>query len=152
MLRRLPDDYHKGLSLSIFESTFLSIHDPYQATTDSIDMSEEKADLNGDFPEFRYLAGLIKEEQFVKEAGNSERKLASAYFGIGVAKLRQGYRNPDKAKDYRDEAKDNFDKCAQGTMYHLTAYNWSRAFLDRMNKDPDWPPGPDAQVAPEAPD
>lgn len=77
-----------------------------------------------------FLAEQVSAADVVSAAGKSRRNQIMAYFAIGCTCLAEGK---------RDEAREQFQKAlATGTFYYVE-YDWSLAFLKRMEKDPNWP-------------
>ena len=76
------------------------------------------------------MSGRITEEDFIRITRSSERDLATAYFHIGLSKLVIGDRKG---------ALESLDKSASSLQFSYTNVKWSRAFAERLKKDPDWP-------------
>ena len=80
---------------------------------------------------FDYFDGTISEEALFKKAGPSKRLQCAAHFVIGVTRLSGGD---------RDGARKHFSAGVATRYIEIMPYDWSRAFLARMEKDPTWPP------------
>jgi tetratricopeptide (TPR) repeat protein len=82
-------------------------------------------------PLFDYLDGTISEEALIeKAAGPSKRLLCSAHLVIGLTRLSGG----DRAG-----ARDHFAAGVATRYIEHWEYDWNRAFLARLKKDPTWP-------------
>jgi hypothetical protein len=78
-----------------------------------------------------YNCGLITADVLLKAAGRSPLKLCEAHWEIGLWRLSTG----DRAG-----ARDHWRKCVATQDFENWAWLWARAFLNRMNEDPAWPP------------
>ena len=78
-----------------------------------------------------YNCGDIGKDQLLEAANGSRYKQCEAYFFIGLKELGQGH---------RDDAKAAFQQGKETRVWHWVEYSWSRAFLARMEADPNWPP------------
>jgi tetratricopeptide (TPR) repeat protein len=77
-----------------------------------------------------YNCGLLAAEDLLKAAGPSRYNRCEAHFFIGLTLLADG----DRAG-----ARDHFQKAVATRVLTYFEYNWSRAFLTRMDNDPKWP-------------
>jgi len=89
-----------------------------------------------------YSRGAITADQLLGAVKDSEYHRCNAHFFIAMSLLADGN---------RAAARDHFQKCVQTRCFDFDAYDWSRAFLDRMKQDPDWPRflTPKKQAAPQ---
>lgn len=78
-----------------------------------------------------FHAGSRTETELIKIADKNKFNLCEAHFYIGLRRL---------AKGDRDEAKKCFRLAAETAVFTFWEYMWGRAFLDRMEKNPSWPP------------
>jgi hypothetical protein len=78
-----------------------------------------------------YNCGRITADELLKAAGRSPMKLCDAHWEIGLWRLSIG----DRAG-----AQDHWRKCVATRDFENWAWLWARAFLNRMQKDPSWPP------------
>lgn len=89
--------------------------------------------LNREFfdPLLGFLCGDVSEEELLKAAGASRRNQVMAHFNIGLMHLADG----DRAA-----AHDHFEKSVATRCFYFSDHDISRAFLKRMERDPNWPP------------
>jgi serine/threonine protein kinase len=85
---------------------------------------------------FDYFDGTITEAALLTKAGPSKQLQCSAHFVIGVTRLSGGD---------RDGAREHFAASVATQYIESMYYDWSRAFLARLEKDPTWPPWIPAQ-------
>jgi len=78
-----------------------------------------------------YNCGLITADELLKAAGRSPMKLCNAHWEIGLWRLSTG----DRAG-----AQDHWRKCVATRDFENWAWLWARVFLNRLQKDPAWPP------------
>ena len=90
--------------------------------------------------------GRLSEEELLKAAGDSRWNQCEAHFFLGVTRLGKG----DRAA-----ARVHFQKAVATRVFTFVDYGWSRAFLARIDKDPNWPPwipvaksNPQSELAP----
>lgn len=78
-----------------------------------------------------YNAGRMKDpNDLLNAAGSSPMKLCDAHYYIGLRELADGH---------REKAGDHFNKAVETGGFYNGEYYWARAFLSRMQKDPNWP-------------
>jgi hypothetical protein len=82
-------------------------------------------------PLLDYDCGEISAEQLLESAGTSRWQLIEAHFAIGVDLLSDGDRRG---------AAEHFQRCTDTYVLEYMEYKWSRAFLERLQRDPTWPP------------
>jgi hypothetical protein len=80
---------------------------------------------------FDYFDGTISEEALLQKAEPSKRLQCSAHFKIGLTRLSGGD---------RVGAREHFSAGVATRFIEILPYDWNRAFLARMEKDPTWPP------------
>ena len=78
-----------------------------------------------------YFAGMRSADELLVGAGGSQLFLCEGHFFIGLRLLAEG----DRAGAHR-----HFEKSVATRVLHFMEYDWSRAFLARMENDPIWPP------------
>jgi hypothetical protein len=78
-----------------------------------------------------YNGGQITTDELLKAAGRSPHKLCEAHWDIGLWRLSTG----DRAG-----AQDHWRNCVATRAFEDWEWLWARAFLNRMQKDPLWPP------------
>jgi tetratricopeptide (TPR) repeat protein/predicted Ser/Thr protein kinase len=78
-----------------------------------------------------YNCGDVNEADLLKAAAGSRYNQSEANFFIGMAKLADG----DRAA-----AQKHFRASVDTRAFTYFDYDWSGAFLARMDKDPNWPP------------
>jgi hypothetical protein len=79
----------------------------------------------------QYIGGNLSEGDLLKAAGPSKYGQCKCNFIIGLMKL---------AEADRKGAREYFGKTVATHYIVSLSYNWSWAFLTRMEKDPAWPP------------
>ena len=77
-----------------------------------------------------FLAGKISNEELVAKAGKSNSHRQIAYWLIGLKCLGDGRR--DMATHY-------FTACVDTGYFYTGICHWAKAFLARLERDPDWP-------------
>jgi hypothetical protein len=77
-----------------------------------------------------YNAGLIAASDLLAATGPSRLNRSEAQFFIGLTLLADG----DRAG-----ARDHFRQAVATRVFLFADYQWSRAFLSRLEKDPTWP-------------
>jgi serine/threonine-protein kinase len=75
--------------------------------------------------------GLITEDELLQAAGACRPKRCEAHFLIGLRHLAEGD---------RPGARTHFRRSADTRVFIYWDYMWARAFLARLEQDPDWPP------------
>jgi tetratricopeptide (TPR) repeat protein len=78
-----------------------------------------------------YNRGRITADALLQDAGQDRPKLSDAHFVIGLWRLSEG----DRAS-----AREHFQKCVATRVFQCWHWPWVRAFLERMQRDPGWPP------------
>jgi hypothetical protein len=79
----------------------------------------------------RYNAGELTADQLVKRAGRSRWDQCLAHYYVAMTKLAEGDRKG---------AKEHFDKVVKTRAFGWGEYEMSWIFLNRLAKDPTWPP------------
>jgi serine/threonine protein kinase len=77
-----------------------------------------------------YTCGRLTSDQLLQTAGQDRGKLSVAHFLIGLWRLSEGDRTA---------AQEHFRKCVATRVFANWHWPWARAFLKRMDKDPQWP-------------
>src|SRR5205823_2371429 len=78
----------------------------------------------------RYLAGERDYQSALADASNSILKRGMVHHAVGLECLALGNRNG---------AREAFEECVNTGAFWLFEYDWSRAYLVRMARDPNWP-------------
>jgi tetratricopeptide (TPR) repeat protein len=78
-----------------------------------------------------FSCGDLSEANLLKAAGASRYCQCEAHFFIGMAKLGEGD---------RVAAREHFRTSVATRVFTYFDYDWSHAFLVRMERDPNWPP------------
>jgi hypothetical protein len=84
-----------------------------------------------DHPTLRYLVGQASAKDLIANAGAPRVRQCSAHYVIALSRL---------AQCDREAARRNLQKCIETGTHWLIQFQWSRAFLARMEQDPHWPP------------
>jgi len=79
----------------------------------------------------RFCCGEISASDLLRVAGLSRRNQCMAHYMIGLTRLAEG----DRAA-----ARDHFQKCVGTRCFYFYDFEFSDAFLRRMERDPNWPP------------
>jgi serine/threonine protein kinase len=77
-----------------------------------------------------YNCGDLNDQQLYQAAGASRLDKCEAHFHIAMTKLSEGDRR---------SASEHFRQCIATGVFLFYEYQWSRAFLARMEKDRTWP-------------
>jgi tetratricopeptide (TPR) repeat protein len=77
-----------------------------------------------------YCGGGISEEEFLKAEAGSRWNQCEAHFWVALDRLAQG----DRAG-----AREHFQKALSTGAFGAGEYQWSRLFLKRIDRDPNWP-------------
>ena len=77
-----------------------------------------------------FNSGKTLPDDLLREAGTSHRNLVEAHFFIAMDELSQGH---------REAARNHFEEAVRTRVFIWLDYHWSKAFLGRMNADPEWP-------------
>jgi lipoprotein NlpI len=78
-----------------------------------------------------FEAGQRTSHELIAIAGKSQDKRCEAHFYIGMRDLSTGDRT---------SAREHFRQSAATSFFYFFEYNWSDAFLKRLESDPNWPP------------
>ncbi len=78
-----------------------------------------------------YLCGELSAEGLIQATGRSKRNQTVAHYFIGMMLLAEG----DRAG-----ARKHFQASVATRCFYYSHYEFSRTFLARMERDPDWPP------------
>jgi hypothetical protein len=82
-------------------------------------------------PLLDYDCGDSSSEELLGSTGSSRWQLAEAHFAIGVDLLSDGDRRG---------AAEHFQRCVDTYVFEYWDYKWGLAFLERLQRDPSWPP------------
>jgi lipoprotein NlpI len=77
-----------------------------------------------------YICDDLSPEQLLQLASSSRSDQCEAAFCIAMTKLAEGG---------REGARTHFRQCLATGVFAFFEYRWSRAFLARMEKNPNWP-------------
>jgi tetratricopeptide (TPR) repeat protein len=78
-----------------------------------------------------YNRDELSADQLLTAAGTSRPQRCCAHYYIALTQLAEGNRR---------SARDHFRRAAATYAFFTVQYDWSRAFLARMQQDPAWPP------------
>jgi tetratricopeptide (TPR) repeat protein len=95
-----------------------------------LEVADQFKSFRSGTPMARYLAGDLPEEEFLKGAGKNPLWLCGSHWVVGSARLADGDRKG---------AQKHFEKAVATRFYGHMFYPYARAFLARMNRDPEWP-------------
>ena len=82
------------------------------------------------YPVLRFVAGVGTEQEFESSAGSSGAARCTVNFYLAVSRLTRGD---------REAARQRFRQALSTGAHWLPDYQWSRAFLMRLDQDPRWP-------------
>ncbi|HJT32914.1 MAG TPA: protein kinase [Pirellulales bacterium] len=77
-----------------------------------------------------YLCGRITTDVLLQAAGDDRVKVSDVHFVVGLSRLSEGDRTA---------AQGHFRKCVATRVFANWHWPWVRAFLKRMDDDPQWP-------------
>jgi hypothetical protein len=80
-----------------------------------------------------FYAGLVSEDRLLQGAKGSKWSLCEGHFSVGLSRLARGDRTG---------AREHFRLALAARTYLCFEYGWARAFLARMDQDPNWPGTP----------
>ena len=86
-----------------------------------------------------YHCDLLNAHDLLKQAGPSRWNQSEAHFRIGLTRLAEGDRRG---------ACEHFHQTVALGIYMSFDYDWSKAFLARLEKNPNWPPWIPVKPAP----
>jgi serine/threonine protein kinase len=114
----------------------LFLGDNAQARAASLELTAETDRLPRLRREFytrmaQYFGGLLLEQEFVKSFGTSRWNQVEGYFALAVMHLADGD---------REGARENFRRVIATRAHGFVFFDWSPAFLHRLEADPNWPP------------
>src|SRR5947207_3132321 len=120
----------------IFETTLRLLGRKAEAVQASLQLRERAALLpparNGWYHRLLdYNCDRLSAEDLLKHAGPSRWNHSEAHFRIGLTRLAEGDRRA---------AREHFRQTAALGIYMSFDYDWSKAFLARLEKDANWPP------------
>jgi hypothetical protein len=78
-----------------------------------------------------YKTGKVPADRFIREAKDSRWDQCLAHYYVAMTKLAEGDRKAAQA---------HFDKVVKTRAFIWGTYDMSWVFLDRLEKDPTWPP------------
>jgi len=78
-----------------------------------------------------YNCDFLSENELLRAAGDSKWNQCEAHYSIALTRLSVGD---------RVGACEHFRKAIAARVFDFVEHEWSRAFLARMNQDPNWPP------------
>jgi hypothetical protein len=86
-----------------------------------------------------YNCGDLTDADLMKAAEGSRYNQSEAHFFIALTRLAEGDRSG---------AREHFRGSVTNRVFHYLDYDWSKAFLARMERDPNWPPWIPSQPGP----
>ena len=78
-----------------------------------------------------YSAGVISEDQLLQSVTASAMDRSMTHHFVGLTRLADGD---------RDGARQHFQQCVAAQLFSTTLYDLTRVLLDRLERDPKWPP------------
>ena len=125
----------KGITSILNQATLLLLGKREEAMAASRELHDHPERLTGLSREhclriLEYCGGRISEEEFLKAEAGSRWNQCEAHFYVALDRLSQG----DRAG-----AREHFQKALATGVFGFGEYQWSRLFLKRMDKDPNWP-------------
>jgi tetratricopeptide (TPR) repeat protein len=112
------------------ETIFLLAGDSTRVQADAAQLLGAIPPQHPDYQALRFYAGWISAEELAAEAGSSGYQACGDYYLIAMLYLARGE---------REIARRYFRRCMETGTHWLIQYQWSRAFLARLERDPHWP-------------
>lgn len=113
------------------ETILLLAGDDLRVAADSVQLIGTISPQHPDYKALRFYAGRISAEELAAGVGASRVQACSTYNLIAMSFL---------AKGDRETARQYFRRSVGTGTHWATQYQWSRAFLARLEQDPHWPP------------
>jgi tRNA A-37 threonylcarbamoyl transferase component Bud32 len=132
---RAEDDYRLvaakvGFASVLAETIPLLAGDEGRAAANCVRLLDVVPPQHDDYQSLRYLAGRLSAEDLLASAGESRCRQCNAHYYIGMSLLARGEREAARAQ---------FNRSVETGTHWLVEFQWSRAFLARMNQN-DGPP------------
>ena len=113
------------------ETILLMAGDSNRIVTESAQLLEKIPPQHPDYQALRFYAGRISAEELAIRAGSSRLQACHDYYLAAMLFLARGE---------REAAQQYFRRSVETGTHWSTQYQWSRAFLARLERDPHWPP------------
>jgi tetratricopeptide (TPR) repeat protein len=113
------------------ETILLLAGDNNHVASESTQLINKISPQHPDYQALQFYAGKISAEELAIRAGPSRVRACENYYLAAMLFLSRGER--EAAKQYFRRSKET------GTHWWI-GYQWSRAFLARLERDPQWPP------------
>jgi tetratricopeptide (TPR) repeat protein len=134
-----PEEAEKQYSLAaasvrlkvLAETIFLLAGDSRRVTTEATKLLDRIPPQHPDYQALQFYAGRISAEELAAGAGSSRYLACGDYFLAAMFYLARGE---------REAARKYFRRSVETGTHWLVQYQWSRAFLARLERDPHWPP------------
>jgi tetratricopeptide (TPR) repeat protein len=124
------------------ETIFLLAGDSRRTAAEAARLLDRIPPQHPDYQALQFYAGRISAEELAAEAGSSRYLACGDYYLAAMFYLARGE---------REAARQYFRRSVETGTHWLTQYQWSRAFLGRMERDPHWPPWIGAKRNPRPP-
>ena len=105
--------------------------DSDRVTDESAQLLEKISPQDPDYQALQFYAGRISAKELLIHAGSSNVQDCGNYYLAAMFFLSRGD---------REAAKEHFRRSVETGTQWLLQYQWSRAFLARLERDPQWPP------------
>jgi tetratricopeptide (TPR) repeat protein len=138
--KKLPDDARKlypqaaasqGPLKALAETILLLAGDTRRVIVDSEQYLNVISPQHPVYQAMRFYAGRISAEELAAGAGTSKYQTCADAYIIAMSFLSKGD---------REAARHYFRRSVETGISWLPQYQWSRAFLARLERDSDWPP------------
>jgi tetratricopeptide (TPR) repeat protein len=113
------------------ETILLLAGDSHRVATESAQLLEKIPPQHSDYQTLHFYAGLISAEELAIPAGSSRLQVCRNYYLAAMLFLARGE---------REAAQQYFRRSVETGTHWSIQYQWSRAFLARLERDPHWPP------------
>jgi serine/threonine protein kinase len=116
---------------ALAETIPLLAGDSGRVTADAVQSLDTVAPLHPDYQALQFYAGQISAEELAIRARSSKYQACGDNYLIAMLYLARGE---------REAARQYFRRSVETGHHLLTQYQWSQAFLARLERDPYWPP------------
>jgi tetratricopeptide (TPR) repeat protein len=121
--------FPKGYLAILNQATLLFLGRKTEATAASRELTSRHR--GHELRILEYCAGILSEQEYLNAGAGSRNEQCVDHFFVALDRLAQA----DRAG-----AREHFRKDLATGVFRWSEYQWSRLFLKRMEKDPNWPP------------
>jgi tetratricopeptide (TPR) repeat protein len=120
-----------GATTALAETVLLLAGERGRVSTNATRLLDAVPRGHPDHQALQYWAGRASADDLVSGAGSSRVAQCRQRYLVAVTRLADG----DRAA-----AREHFRRCVETGLQPMSEYQWSRAFLARLDRDPHWPP------------